>query len=351
MRFTLYPIYWLANDASEEPFDQTVLPFDVMEKVTIERVDSRFQAGAFDRMKERLGTEVVGNVAGVRYALVHRHKSVPIVVDGEVIGEMTRSKESETLIRILAACLRLIRPMRQSALLMHGRVQDDGGFDELSFDIPPIHLIEVPEVQKLFGLRNRDAEDLRALAPQFLRAMRGEFWKFRMAVEFHERGHFQPLDWKARFLFWCSAIESIYTSHNPEHQGSLVAISRVKWLIGENTNIYSPGDIPRSFGVEDPHLTINQVIADLYEMRNFLAHGDKIPDLFFKTVLRQGLGGDVGKPEVLLEAASFIIRITLLKILRNGLLDYFADAASAEAYFAAQNLTRSALNAARRAAV
>jgi hypothetical protein len=351
MRFTLYPIYWLADNASDEPFDKTALPFDLVEGATIESVSERFRAEAFGRdMRERLGTEVVGKMECVRYAIVHRYEGTPIVVNGEIVGEAHRDKGSEALLRNLAACLRLIRPMRQDALLMRGRVTEDGNFDDLSVDIPPLHLIEVPEVQKLFALRNRDADELRAFAPEFLRAMRGDFWKFRMAVDFHERGHFQPLDWKARFLFWCSAIESIYTSHHREHKGSLVATSRIKWLLGENTNIYSLGDIPEAFDLEDPHITINEIVGDLYDMRNFIAHGDKIPDAFLHAVSRQGLGGNVSKPEVLLEAASFIVRTSLLKILRDGLLDYFADAGPAETFFGAQNLTKSALYAARRAA-
>ena len=79
-----------------------------------------------------------------------------------------------------------------------------------------------------------------------------------------------------------------------------------------------------------------------------MAHGDKIPDPFFQDVLRHGLNGDVVKAEVLMEAASFIIRKSLLKILRDGLLNHFTDASSAEAYFSTQNLTKSALRGAQR---
>jgi hypothetical protein len=75
-----------------------------------------------------------------------------------------------------------------------------------------------------------------------------------------------------------------------------------------------------------------------------------IPDAYFTEILRHGFNGGVKKCEVLLEAASFIIRTSLLKILREGFLDHFADAGSAEAYFSGGNLTKSALKAAQRAA-
>jgi hypothetical protein len=280
---------------------------------------------------------------------VHRYNPEAIVVDGEIIGEQHHGTESEKLVRMLAACLRLIRPMRLQALLMRGSVRDgDGSFDIRGFDAPPLHLIEVPEVQKLFQLRNQDANDLRFYAAQFLQGMRGEFWKFRMAVQFYDLGHFQTLDWKARFLHWCSAIESIYTSHHPEHQGKLVATSRIKWFLGENTNIYAPGDL--SEFAPDPGIAVSQIVGDIYDMRNFMAHGDRIPDPYFTDDLRTGIQGCVKRWEVLLEATSFIIRSSLLKILRDALLNHFADAGPAETYFGAQGLTNSALRTALAAA-
>jgi hypothetical protein len=349
MNFTLYPTYWLADALDGEPFDLGRLPFDITEGVRIEALGERFRPGTFDLHKVRLGTAVVEEMEQVRFALVHRYQPKPIMVNGEAIGEQERSGDSENLVRMLAACLRLIRPMRQRALLMSGKVRaEDDSFDVIGFDVPPLHLLEVPDVQKLFKLRNRDADDLRTYAPSFLQAMRGQFWKFRMAVQFYELGHFQALDWKARYLQWCSAIESIYTSHSREHQGSLVATSRIKWFLGEDTHIYAPGDI--SDLLEDPEIRIDQIVDDLYEMRNFMAHGDKIPDSFVTTNLRTGFNGPVQKREVLLEAASFIVRASLLKILRHGLIDHFADAGPAEAYFAAEHLTKSELYAAARKA-
>jgi hypothetical protein len=55
--------------------------------------------------------------------------------------------------------------------------------------------------------------------------------------------------------------------------------------------------------------------------------------------------------EVLVEAASFIIRSSLLKILRDGLTNHFIDASAAEAYFDANGLTNSKIRARQHAAV
>jgi hypothetical protein len=232
---------------------------------------------------------------------------------------------------------------------MRGNVRDDDGtFDITGYDVPPLHMLEVPEVQKLFKLRNQDCHDLRRYAPEFLRAMRGGVWKFKMAVQFLDLGHFQCLDWKARCLLWASAIESIFTTNSRNHQGTAVAAERIKWFLGENTSIYPPGDLTEFEA--DPHIALGDIVNALYNVRNHLAHGDKIPDLYFLQSARDGLNGGVVAMEVLVEAASFIIRNSLLKILRDGLTNHFMGASAAEAYFDANGLTNSKIRARQHAA-
>lgn len=194
MRFTLYPIYRLSEPFDPEPFDLTSLPFEIQENVRIEAVAQRFRPGTFDLGVEQFGTRTRVELEAVRYSIVHRYNPDPVIVDGEYVGEQQRSESSEKLVREMMACLRLIRPTRQRVLLMSGLVrEDDGSFDVTHFELPPLHLLEVPEVQKLFTLRNRDCEDLRRYAPHFVQAMRGDYWKYRMAVQFHELGIFSRL--------------------------------------------------------------------------------------------------------------------------------------------------------------
>lgn len=341
MNVTLYPIYWLADWLGGEPFSLSLLPFDITENVRIEDVSGRFRRDAFRQFKERMGTERAGDLENVRYALVHRY-SRSFIGRGD-------ERHSEETVRAIASCLRLIRPMRQAVMLMRGEVRGaDEAFDINHIELPDPHLIEVPEVQKLFQLRDQDAHDLRLHVPKFLRAVRGDSGKFRMAVEFHDLGHFQAPDWnwKARFMLWCSAIESIYTSHDREHQTSLVAIARIKWFLGDDRNIYEPGDFPGVASISVPRITVGQIASDLYDMRNYVVHGDSLPDSYGE-IARQGIDGGICKRDVLIEAASFIIRASLLKILGESLLDHFIDSESANAYFAEQGLTRSKLQAAR----
>lgn len=347
MKFTLCAIHPQSGALGEEPFDLTTLPLPIAEGVQIENIADRFSEGTFNLWRQDIGTRASDALNRVRYGLVHRYD--PASTFDETTGQYTSgdeiSQRSETLIRSLDACLRLIHPMRKSVFLVHGDIREDGSFDVRGFDAPSDPFIEVPEAHKLFALRNRDAHDLRTYAPEFLRAMRDQFWKFRMAVQFHERGYFQPLDWKARYILWRAAIEAVYTTHNKGHKGSLVAKARIRDFLGADTKIYeAPHRWDPTHGSD---LTISQVLDDLYELRNYIAHGDRIPDAFFNDTPRHSIAGPVLKPEMLTEAASFIIRATLLKILQDGLLDHFIDAGPAEAYFAARKLTARDIRAAQ----
>lgn len=68
-----------------------------------------------------------------------------------------------------------------------------------------------------------------------------------------------------------------------------------------------------------------------------------LPANFYGTVTIGFQNRELSVVEVLAEPLSFIIRKTLLRILRENLLPHFADAPAYEAYFGAAGLTNAAL--------
>jgi hypothetical protein len=316
------------------------LPLDIADGATLEDVSALVPAGSFDIIRQRSGTEIVDTLQGIGHALIHRFEPRLIVnpETQELVSEAMQDSASTNLINLLSACLRIIRPTRENITTMHGNVRMDRTLDVMGF-AHPIDLMNVPVNQKLFSIRNQDITDLIAFAPGFLRAMRGDFWKFRMAVQFYQLGFYQQLDYKARYLLWASAIESLFTSNHQRHRTSIVAIARIHWFLGADASIYPPGELTDL--VPNPQITIRDITADLYRVRNYIAHGDRMPDNYFLEARRPGLGPDVvNLIDVLMEAQSFIIRKSLLKILREDLLDHFADADAAQDYFAANHLTK-----------
>lgn len=78
-------------------------------------------------------------------------------------------------------------------------------------------------------------------------------------------------------------------------------------------------------------------------MRNNIVHGDRIPDYYYKQEGRKCIESSMNKADMLMEAISYIIRQSLLKILKEGLVPDFADGPTSERYFVAKKLTKSDL--------
>lgn len=331
-KLTLYPIFAVATPWDDQPFNSAVLPFHLADNVRIDEVTELFNENTFRWVEKEMGRRDIQDLKGVRYAIVHKY-------DTQQPNRSEDDLASENLVRNVAACLRLIRPMRQRALLMQGELTRDRGFDVQHFE-HPIELMEVPEVQKLFHLRNRDLDVLRDLLPAFLKAMKADYWKIRMAVQFHEGGHWQDLFWKSRYSLWMAGIESLYTTPDPDNNGRLVASERIKAFLGPSTNIYDPGDLPSY--LQKPQIAVADVLDQIYKLRNYVVHGERVPDSFF-VPRRQGINGDVNLVSVLIEAASFILRKSILRVLRDGLLQEFRDKSASKSYWEAFSLTRTLL--------
>jgi hypothetical protein len=334
-RVTLYPITSIAEAFQDDPFDPSQLPAEIVPNITIEKVSPMFNERTFSLFRNMMGEHAMKDLDSIHYAIVHRFDAGVYAIDE--LGE-----QSVTLVNDIAACLRIIRPMREGAALVRGNLKDDGTIEIQSFD-HPLSLLEVPPLQRTFGLRNKDIRALQTLASEFQRAMHSSFWKFRMAVAFHEDGHFSVRAWKSRFLLWCSAVEAIFTSQNPNHQGSRVAKARIKWFLGANTSIFAPGDI-QSF-LRQEQYSVGDILDDLYEVRNYVAHGEKIPDRFFDPSVTDylGLNANECRLAVLHDGLSFVIRASLLRILRDNLLHHFADGTESDKYFGAAGLMKSSL--------
>lgn len=345
MKFSLYPIYRLADkECDDDRFEMSRLPLHIVNDVSIEDVSQLLHENAFAPFERLLGETRFKEAKRLKYVLIHRYDSDAL--DGErPIGDTEHEKRSANLLEALIACLRLIRPMCQMNLLFtNGDIREGGSLSIRKFSSTLLDGgVKVPGVQRLFTLRNSDADLFCELAPKFLHVSRGGFEKFHMAVDFYLHGYFQSDHWKPRFLLWCSAIESIYTSSNRDHQGANVAKQRIRWFLGDNTLLYKD-EVADLYGIH-PDIAIRDVLDNLYELRNFVAHGDRVPDTFFAPYPESILDQSPHKIDVLVETASFIIRKSLIKIMTEDLLRHFADASSAEAYFGAQGLTNSALKA------
>ncbi|HLK02841.1 MAG TPA: hypothetical protein VKT53_00270 [Candidatus Acidoferrum sp.] len=296
---------------AEPIFDFSQLPFGITAGVQVENVSSLMPPSDFEYMEPDVGRWKMRSFnSTVKFGLVHRYSLS--IHDGDPI----RLEKAEFLNTVFAL-LRIIRPHRRlggaSGTISDGKAQ----FNSLTW---PHDSLDVPEGVKLFSVRNKDLMELRNLLPTFLNAMRGPNWPFRMAVQYYYMGYEQN-DWKARYLSWgSSALHALY-SHKDQK-----IIPRVKKFLGEATLIYDPAEYPEFEFLEPNPLTIKDILEDVNEVRHDIAHGDRIPDRFFTVGGgRPTLSGFANYLTVLDDALSFIIRETLLKILRENLLEHFKD--------------------------
>src|SRR5258706_1971316 len=185
--FQLIPLERL----SAKKFDPSQLPFDIMPGVDVADVSELLSSSMFQFMSAEVGRHRMRFFDGItKHAIVHRyeeHQGVPISADA-----LRTAKQNDELLNEVFACSRIVRPTRRMGSLS-GYLNPDGTVDQRSTSFPASDL-DVPEALKLFAFRNKDLETLRDLVGPFITAVRGEYWPFRMAVQYYYMGY-EVNDW------------------------------------------------------------------------------------------------------------------------------------------------------------
>jgi len=306
------------------------------ENLTIENVSHLITPKTFSLWKNDcfLSKRTSESLESVRFAIVHRYSSS----NGGDVGPQTYSAE---LIDYAGSCLALIRPTRRSrAMHIRGVIKSDGSFDPQGFSARE-ELADVPEIQKLFAVREEDIKLLISLLPEFIQLyqkdengkLRDDYEPIRMAVQLYGEAYSLSY-WKARHILWWSAIEALYGNSEDAAMARIYALFGKKNLVdGYNCSIYEKGDIPSCFYPSSESLhTLGKMVPLIYEVRNASAHGQKVPDSHFVPVPHP-LGQGVVGIDALAEAATFIIRKTVVEILQHGWREKFKDRAARETFW------------------
>lgn len=219
-----------------------------------------------------------------------------------------------------------------------GVIKDDGTLDAHGFSANHDQA-DVPEIQKLFSVRTQDIELLRDVLPEFIALYKtdedgklSEYEPLRMAIQLYEQGY-SLSQWKPRHILWWSAIEALFGSNEDAAKARVFGLFGNKKLInGFNCCIYEKGDIPTCFHPQPDSLhTLGKMVPVIYSVRNFSAHGQKVPDSHFSPVAHPF--GNTPGIDALGEAATFIIRKTVIEILKNGWRSEFKDVKAREQFW------------------
>jgi hypothetical protein len=313
-------------------------PYTILssDNLTIENVSHLITPKTFSLWKNDcfVSKRTSESLESVRFAIVHRYTSP----NGGDVGPQTHSAE---LIDSAGSCLALIRPTRRSrAMHIRGVVKSDGTFDPQGFKARE-ELADVPEIQKLFAVREQDIKLLTSVLPEFIQLyqkdqngkLKDDYEPLRMAVQLYGEGYALSY-WKARHILWWSAIEALYGSSEDAAIARIYSFFGNKNLVdGYNCPIYEKGDIPSCFYVPPGSLhTLGRMVPLIYEVRNASAHGQKVPDLHFVSI-EHPLGQGIVGLAALAEAATFIIRKTVIEILKRGWRNEFKDLTARENFW------------------
>jgi hypothetical protein len=319
----------------EEPPPTGTHTISAAENLTIEDVSGLIKADTFSLWKAgcHISKDMADALDRIGFAIVHRFPS-----SSERGGEL--QQRSTELLNIVVGCLSLIRPTRRShATSVHGVIRADGSFDAHGFS-GNNDLADVPEIQKLFMVSKNDMNILSRVLPEFVvlyqkdseGKVRDEYEPLRMAVQLYEQAYAISY-WKARHILWWSAIEALYGSNEDAAKARIYALFGEKNLVdGYRCVIYETGDIPSCWYPSPSSLhTLGKMVPLIYEVRNASAHGQRVSDSHFRRVAHPF--GETSGIDALAEAATFVIRKTVIRILERGLRDKFRDRDTREAFW------------------
>ena len=309
--------------------DPLVGPYQLLpaENLTIENVSHLITETTFSVWKSDCGVSkrTANSLESIKFAIVHRRSSSSPSDDGLL-------SPSFSLVGSAASCLSLIRPTRRRRVRdIRGLIKSDGTFDAVGFGMLE-DLADVPEIQKIFGVREKDIRLLISILPEFMQLYQtdddgkmSDYEPLRMAVQLYGEGYGLSY-WKARHILWWSAIEALYGSNEVAAMARIYAFFGNKNLLdGYNCPIYEKQDIPSYFHASPDSLhTLGKMVPLIYEVRNDSAHGQKVSDVHFVPIPHP-LGQGVVGLEAFAEAATFIIRKTVIEILKRGWREGFKD--------------------------
>jgi hypothetical protein len=304
-------------------------PYQILpsENLTIENLSHLISEETFSlwKMECNISKRTSESLAAITFAIVHRRSSSSLTDDGML-------SPSIRLVDHAVSCLALIRPTRKSRVShIRGVIKADGTLDPQGFSVREGHA-DVPEIQKIFGVREEDIQLLTSILPEFIHLYKTndegkmvDYEPLRMAVQLYGEGY-ELSYWKASHILWWSAIEALYGSNEVAAMARIYAFFGDKNLVdGYDCPIYEKRDIPTFFYASPDSLhTLGKMVPLIYEVRNASAHGQKVDDAHFVTIPHP-LGQGVVSLVALAEAATFIIRKTIIEVLRRGWRDEFKD--------------------------
>jgi len=289
----------------------------------------------FGVFKRTLSEEDLESLLAWDLSVVHEFRSDLVIGPEEVT--------SEYMMRFVIAALRWLQPTATTdTWFVQGFVSPKGPVKVSTFSAQAGAAITVPQFasrrQHIFledfetrcGLASPHAFGrVSVFLPAFERIVqdmtggRDSYIPIVMATRLSEQAYLD-FDPRLRLLKRVMALEALFSSDT--RYGKKALVPRVQKFIGSSTPIYP--------GTNAPY-TVATTIDDLLTLRNKFAHGDVVPPAFLATPADRSVASTNVKSyaDILREASTTMVRVCMMKILQDGLIDIFSDKTKMEQLF------------------
>ena len=268
-----------------------------------------------------------------RYILQTTHW-LCIESDGEQYDASMRLTESATDLRTAMLAFQIWAPKGWMGTIINAELTDAGSLRVANVQRPEPYA--TTRWGELLSLKNLSVEELGKLIDGVRSAIEAESTESRNPFQYLEIGlqtAFHHL--KAGALLWMIGLDSLLAA-----QGEALFASRLCRLLGADTRIFPDDRVGRR-----PVYTVGGVAADIYQMRNQIAHGDRIREAYLE---KSNFRFDPPEPEylrigecthqsVFLEAALFALVAALRKVILDGHLELLRRPRAWKKYLGGEN--------------
>ena len=315
-RILITPLGWASHLS-------TFLPFSLGFGVEVRDLSTCLASADLEVWKRYISEEERDRIKGWSICLVLNYLE-------DVRGE--KEKLAEKLMHYVAAHLRLILPNIVNADRILRANVHSGKLEPMSVRVHPAPLFLEDCEQMCSEVEIAHLQKLRTWMPWIVRFRRRwkTFYPLYLSLYFAEMARAES-DARVRHVLRIMALESLLSTDKT--YGFNALSPKILRLLGPQTDLYA--QYRNSDQLFLPPLILVNVLRDVCQLRNTIAHGSAIPPAWLAGNRRStiGLGRQLNYAEELLEASTSMLNLVWKTIIDSRLQTTFATKSTMQAYF------------------
>lgn len=253
--------------------------------------------------------------------LEHRFRTTPEIGEDE--------RQSERFLHFIVAHLRLLVPTKTNAnCFLQGGIENEQ-LDPFRFShhVDPVFLEDCEILCTEITVEH--LRRLKSMIPWVVKLKDNwpTYYPLYLSLRLSEKAYLEQ-DTDIRHLLRVMALEALFSSGNK--YGKKALVPRMGKFLGEDADLYE--QYRNAFQLGLPRMPLKQVVSDVCDLRNRIAHGEPIPDRWLQRDRRFGQGYSLNRADELREAATSMMSASWRKLLGDSLQQVFADKSKVGTY-------------------